>query len=514
MNELETKYLLLPGRKPGKALRRVLQSLVWAGFQIHPKTTRHIHDVYFDTEDERLRHAGWSLRCRHRSLALLITCKQLASADGDLFERREVEQTTLHETPSLDTLEDGPVLELLKRYIPASAELLPCFGQDNERQLYLLTHRDYPRAAIEMVMDRVRISGEAPLSYVEFEGELKQGPETFLEEFAGVLRAQPALIRARSSKFHRGHFNASLDTGIGDRRRELMTPDDTWTRLAADYLQEQLEALAHYEPFAYEGLHLEGVHQMRVATRRMRAALKAFGDVLPAEDARRLATEAGWLCDVLGDVRDLDVQLERLAHYRRQLPATRQGTLDAFEQHLNTSHQQARRCLVNALDSRRYVHFLNRYRALQAEANELIGGGPTIREFARRRLPPQLARIRKAGRKIRGGSKPEKYHRLRIRIKKLRYGLEILEGPYGDTLAGVAKALRRLQSRLGDHQDACVAQTELAQYRDTLASAARERKTFNRLIAYEAERAAALRARFPKDWRRFDKASHALAQVL
>ncbi|MGE3464252.1 MAG: CHAD domain-containing protein, partial [Pseudomonadales bacterium] len=442
------------------------------------------------------------------------TCKQLASANGDFFERREVEQTTLHETPSLDTLEDGPVLELLRRYVPASAELVPCFRQDNERQLYVLTHRDYPRASIEMVMDQVRVSGASPLAYIEFEGELKQGPQSFLEEFAGVLRAEPGLIRARTSKFHRGHFNTSPLTGIGERRRELMTPDDTWTRLAADYLQEQLEALAYYEPFAYEGLHTEGVHQMRVATRRMRAALKAFGDVLPEESARRLAAEAGWLCDVLGEVRDLDVQLERLAQYRSQLPSTRQSTLDAYERHLKTSHQQARRCLVAALDGRRYTHFLNRYRGLQGEANELIGGGPTIRDFARRELPTRLERIRRAGRKIRPGSPPEAYHRLRIRIKKLRYGLEILEGPYGETLAGVTKALRRLQGRLGDHQDACVAQTELAQYRDTLASAARERRTFDRLIAIEAERAAELRSRFPKDWRKFDKASHELARIL
>jgi len=178
------------------------------------------------------------------------------------------------------------------------------------------------------------------------------------------------------------------------------------------------------------------------------------------------------------------------------------------------SHLQARRCLVGALDGRRYVHFLNRYRDLQSEANELTGGGATIREFARRRLPAALARVRKAGRKIHSGSEPEAYHKLRIRIKKLRYGLEILEGPYGENLAGVSKALKRLQGRLGDHQDACVAQAELAQYRDTLATANRERRTFNRLIAFEAERAADLRNRFPKDWRRFDKASHALAQML
>ena len=109
MKELETKFLLARGRRPQKALRRLLQDLAWAGFQIQPKTTRLVHDVYFDTADERLRRAGWSLRSRHKSLALVLTCKQLGQSNDGFFERREIEQTTLHEAPELESLEDGPV---------------------------------------------------------------------------------------------------------------------------------------------------------------------------------------------------------------------------------------------------------------------------------------------------------------------------------------------------------------------------------------------------------------------
>jgi CHAD domain-containing protein len=511
VTELETKFLLLPGRKPDKALRRLLQDLVWAGFQIHPKPTRLVHDVYFDTPDGRLRHAGWSLRCRHRSLALQLTCKQLASDTGGVFERREIEQTTLHEIPSLATLEDGPVLELLRRYVPACAELIPCFTQNNRRQLHRLTHRDFPRAVIELAMDRVHVEGKPPLEYVEFEGELKQGVLDYLEEFTGVMRAQPALVCSRASKFHRGLFNADPPTEIGDRRRELMSPDDTWTKLAASYLQEQLDVLSFYEPYAYEGLHIEGVHQMRVATRRMRAALKAFGNVLPEDDARLLADEAGWLCDVLGAVRDLDVHLEHLDAYRSELPRDRHPTLEAYEQHLRSELGRARRCLVSALDSRRYAHFIRRYRDLQAEAFELASGGPTIRTYARGYVPKRLKAIRKAGQRIDPASTPEAYHRLRIKLKKLRYGLEILEGPYGPELGKAMKPLRNLQSRLGDHQDACVAQGELAEYRETHPNGNRQSSTFEALIRFEAERAAAIRRRFPRDWAKFEKKSKTLA---
>ena len=61
---------------------------------------------------------------------------------------------------------------------------------------------------------------------------------------------------------------------------DLMSPDDAWSKLGGNYLAEQMQALTAYEPFAYEGLHPEGVHQMRVAIRRMRAVFRAFRGVL------------------------------------------------------------------------------------------------------------------------------------------------------------------------------------------------------------------------------------------
>ena len=514
MKELETKFLLARGKRPRKALRRLLQDLAWAGFQIQPKTTRLIHDVYFDTPDERLRRAGWSLRCRHKSLALVLTCKQLGQSDDGFFERREIEQTTMHESPQLDSLEEGPVQTLLRRYVPESAELKPLFAQDNERSTYLLSHPEHPRSVIEMAFDRARADGREPLRYVEFEGELKQGPLTILEAFSGVLAAHPDLVPSRTSKFHRGLFNGRGEIDVGDRSRDLMSPDDAWSKLGASYLAEQMQALTAYEPFAYEGLHPEGVHQMRVATRRLRAALKAFEGVLPKERARSLAAEAGWLCDVLGAVRDLDVHLEHLHGYREALPVDRQHSLDAYEQHLEGARLRARRCLITALDSNRFRRFQTSYLSLQEQAHSIDeDASPTIAEFAHDYVPRRLAAVRRDGRKIQPDTEPEAYHRLRIRIKKLRYGLEILNGPYGVELAKASKSLRRLQGRLGDHQDACVAEEELANYREAHAANGREKRTFDRLITHERNRAEKLRRRFRGDWSRFEAESRKLKKL-
>lgn len=514
MHELETKHVLR-GRKPGKALRRLLQDLVWAGFHAHPKGTRLVRDVYYDTADQRLKCAGWSLRCRRSGTQTVLACKQLtADADG-WFERREVEQSSPHHQPDMQSLPDGPVADLLRRYLSGATDLVPLFSLTNRRTSYALTHPEHPRGVIELVMDRVHVDGDPPMRYVEFEAELKQGTSELLTEFADVMMVQPEVIPSRTSKFQRGLFNTRRDLALDDRKRELMTPRDTWSKLGGHYLAEQFDTLTAYAPYAYEGLHIEGVHQMRVATRRMRAALRAFDSLLPVDTAAHLIDEAGWLCDVLGDVRDLDVQLSTLDRYQRALPGTHQATLRAYRRHLRGEHRRARQCLVAALESRRYLGLLSNCRQLQLHAESFVRSDPlTIAEFAQAYVPAQLRNIRKAGRKIDRNAKDRKLHRLRIKIKRLRYELEILSGPYGKPLEKATRHLSRLQSTLGDHQDACVARTKLAGYRDAHARDPSEARTFDRLIELESKRAAKLRQRFGRDWARFEKESYRLAEIL
>jgi CHAD domain-containing protein len=514
MKELESKFVL-HDRAPKKALRRLLQELVWAGFRAHPQGTRPVHDVYFDTPDARIQAAGWSLRARDQGGWQKLTMKRIDTGVGGFFERQELEQPAPAGELRVDLLDEGPVRDLLKRYVPESESLEPVFDHVNVRTLYRLSHPDHPRSEIELAMDRVRVNGEHVMRYVEFEGELKQGSPEILESFVDVMRVQPRVVASCNSKFQRGLFNRDFELAIGDRRRDLMTPSDHWAELGTHYLAEQLEALTAYLPYAHEGLHIEGVHQMRVATRRMRAALKAFGPVLPEEATRRLVGEASWLCDMLGEVRDLDVHLEHVDEYRQQLPTQRRETLNAYENHLKKAHRRARACLITALDSRRCAAFLADTRALIAEAEALAAThSATIEEFARGYVPRRLKTIRREGRKINDKSPDEELHRLRIRIKKLRYQLEILTGPYGEALSRASGDLKRLQSRLGDHQDACVARTELAEYRDTFATGSRERRTFDWLIKLETSRAAALRNRFGRDWKRFERGATKLKRLL
>src|SRR5260221_5847779 len=92
---------------------------------------------------------------------------------------------------------------------------------------------------------------------------------------------------------------------------DSVSPPATIGALAIQVLIRNAAEFEEHTPGALDGHDPEHVHEMRVATRRMRAALRLFGDVLPAE-ANSLNDELNWIAGQLGATRDLDVQVRRL----------------------------------------------------------------------------------------------------------------------------------------------------------------------------------------------------------
>ena len=99
---------------------------------------------------------------------------------------------------------------------------------------------------------------------------------------------------------------------------------------------------------------------------------------------------------------------------------------------------------------------------------------------------------------------------MRIELKHLRYQLECLAAPYGKNLQTVNRKLQRLLQTLGDHQDACIAQTRLTSYQDRQKLAAAEKRVVRKLLLREKGNAQQHRKQFFKDWRKFDQAVRAL----
>ncbi|MCZ6709685.1 MAG: CHAD domain-containing protein, partial [Gammaproteobacteria bacterium] len=247
-----------------------------------------------------------------------------------------------------------------------------------------------------------------------------------------------------------------------------------------------------------------------------RAGLRAFANVLPPREADKLRTDIRWLTRNLGPVRDLDVHLEHLHSYQELLGGNARPALSRYQRHLEKRRRRAHRSLIAALASDEYTGLIKDFGALVA-ATEIFEGPNqfvTIREAAEQRVRPMLDRVLRKGEAIGKSTPPEKLHRLRIDVKRLRYQLEYLLTPYGKPMRKAAKALRNLQNTLGDHQDAHVAMAQLTSYRDHTSLNRLERKAFRQLVALEQDKIARHRKRFGRDWRQFETRSAGVKKLL
>jgi CHAD domain-containing protein len=304
---------------------------------------------------------------------------------------------------------------------------------------------------------------------VEIEGELHPGIEAFVTQMRGVLGLKPV----RVSKYGAGLFamgqSPEADSDLGPTRI-----DDSLSlgELSFAVLRRQFATMRAHEAGSRLGEDLEEVHDMRVATRRMRAAIKLFQDALP-ERARWARDELKWVTGALGDVRDLDVQLEQIEEWSEGADEEGREALSRTGKALERQREEARGRLIEALDSARYERLESSFAAMLklGPTREVIpGGGPDPRSKADEPVlsagPDLLShRYRKWCKLAEGideGSEPEDFHELRKEGKRLRYALEFFTPVYGEeTTAGLIRALKTLQDDLGRHQDAIVATERL-----------------------------------------------------
>ena len=176
---------------------------------------------------------------------------------------------------------------------------------------------------------------------------------------------------------------------------------------------------------------VEGVHQMRVATRRLRGDIGTFGPLIDAPWADALVDELRWLGDLLGAVRDRDVQLASLASDDADL----QGDLMQLRTAIATARDNAREELMDALAGSRYLDLLERM--VQAARDPLLTDAAGLP--AAGVVPDLLARTadRTRGRlkDVQPDSPDPTYHAARIGAKNLRYAAEAI-GPFVARRAG------------------------------------------------------------------------------
>ena len=201
------------------------------------------------------------------------------------------------------------------------------------------------------------------------------------------------------------------------------------------------------------------VHQARVAARRLRSDLGTLGTLLDPVWLGHVRADLQWLGSALGEVRDCDVLTDRLVA-ERQLGAADDAGRAVLLATLGRRRDAASQGVAVVIGSERYLALLDRLHA--AVSNPPVAD-PSLRAArAREVLPPLVGAewrgLRKAVRRAAWRPTDRHLHKVRIRVKRVRYGAELTVPAIGGRARSTARAAKRLQTVLGRHQDAVVAQ--------------------------------------------------------
>lgn len=249
----------------------------------------------------------------------------------------------------------------------------------------------------------------------------------------------------------------------------------------------------------------DGVHKMRVASRRLRSALVTFRPLLQRERTDPLRSELKWIATELGGARDAEVLRLRLLDHLAAEPAELVlGTVaDGIAAELGADHQRAHAQLVTALDSERYLLLRDRLAALAADPpfTDLADGpaDPVLTD----RVLASYRRIRKLVR----SSAPEDpvhrdewFHEIRKAAKRLRYAAESVAPAFGAPATELAARAEVLQEVLGEHQDSVVARAALRDLAVRLHPSGHNVFAIGRLHALEERRAGVATTAFDAAW--------------
>jgi CHAD domain-containing protein len=266
----------------------------------------------------------------------------------------------------------------------------------------------------------------------------------------------------------RGPRNTPAQRAPATRRRRPLLPVVAVPELpdrptAADAIRRAIAAsvdrLIRHDPVVRVGDDPEGVHQARVATRRLRSDLRTFAPLLDAEWTAHIREELSGFAALLGTVRDADVLLDRLRRAAATLPEQERQGAAALLADLDATRDAERAKLLAAMDQ-------PRHRTLLADLARAAAAPKVIEPDAAQpgaEVLPLLAakpwrRLRDGVRALGDDPPDEALHEVRILAKRARYAAEAVAPVAGPQATDFARAVAGVQEVLGDHHDAVVAQ--------------------------------------------------------
>ena len=226
-------------------------------------------------------------------------------------------------------------------------------------------------------------------------------------------------------------------------------------------------AMKHHEASAVAG-EIEPIHQMRVAVRRLRATVQLFAGVIHGSRVRVYKRDLSWLGQTAGAVRECDVIDALIRECGERLDPALAGALTPLCDALGGSRKAKHRKFVEELRTKRYERMCARLAdPLLRRAIPATDVGCHAPEM----IAPIARSVRKAGKRIGRDAPPTLFHRLRVRIKRLRYALEMLAELGGKRSRKALMRLEEMQELLGTHQDVVSTMTWLRSYAESAAGA-------------------------------------------
>lgn len=143
--------------------------------------------------------------------------------------------------------------------------------------------------------------------------------------------------------------------------------EESFRRAAGKIIWTRFEEMMSFRDIALKGKDIEGVHDMRVASRRLRAAVELFRDVFPRTKLKPLLSDVKRLADALGEVRDLDVMLDRLGSDLRGRSPAQRLVLTEFMTELRQERTRARKTLVATVGELESSDFNRRFLSFVAQ---------------------------------------------------------------------------------------------------------------------------------------------------
>ncbi|SDT27617.1 CYTH and CHAD domain-containing protein [Bradyrhizobium canariense] len=444
--EIEVK-LQLPSASPARLRRVPLLRKINGSTRKENQVS-----VYFDTGRLKLRNSGLTLRVRHVGDRYIQTIK---SDIGELFERGEWETEIRSDWPDLKQADASALQPLdIKRL---RKQLRPVFETRVQRTTYPLTGKD---CDIVLTIDRGEIdAGDSTLPLCEAELELKQGDRARLFEFAIAFARATSAELAIKSKSQRGYELLAGDGVSAVKGDEVEIAPGTPAKTAFQSIASAcLKQIVANKPAILAG-DPEGIHQMRVGLRRLRAAISLFSAIVTDAKTPGIKTGLKWLTNELGPAREFEVFLTRVVAPLGKQHARLTG-MRSLSHDLAERREAAIARALAAVSSKRFRELtlncaawleVGDWREPRNAALRERGDKP-IETVARAQLKRRWKKIRKRGRQL-AKLDPHARHKLRIQVKKLRYATEF----YKTVFSGKKREKRNAAflAALKDMQDCC-----------------------------------------------------------